>query len=435
MERKFEKPSISTRIAIDFFTVEAIAFAMYLVFTLYIERTGKADTRTIMVLFVISILYLTSIIESVLFTKRLSAATTGFITSVTNDIYKIADGDLEYFHNSPEEDLSINKECRDETIAQKKALLRLLSTMRDKVNDAKQVASGNLTTQIHINGDKDLLGNAMLEMVINTHRVVNTIVDAGDNIATGAETLSTSSTSLAQGATEQASTIRQLSASIEEVTTQTNTNVQNAERANQFTKRAKAVAEKGNEQMKVMLSAMDAITQTSESIKKIVKAVDDIAFQTNILALNASVEAARAGQQGKGFAVVADEVRILAGKTTDAVKVTTKMIETSIQTVEAGTKIAKDTADALQEIVAAIQKSDSAVDSITASSKEQASAIKQINQGVIQISQVVQGNTVTAEKTSTASKELSRQAAKMQRAASTFVLRRSNQKTGQHIKS
>ena len=132
----------------------------------------------------------------------------------------------------------------------------------------------------------------------------------------------------------------------------------NAEHAKDASGKADAVKEQAGEssrRMQEMLAAMTDISNSSGEIGKIIKTIEDIAFQTNILALNAAVEAARAGAAGKGFAVVADEVRNLAGKSAEASKNTSTLIEGSLQAVERGTKIANETAEALNEVVDGVQ--------------------------------------------------------------------------------
>jgi methyl-accepting chemotaxis protein len=152
--------------------------------------------------------------------------------------------------------------------------------------------------------------------------------------------------------------------------------------------------------------AMKEIEDKSNQIENIIKAIDDIAFQTNILALNAAVEAARAGAAGKGFAVVADEVRNLAGKSADAATETSTLIQSAIEAIHKGSKMVGSAAHELDEVKDNAIKSKELVASIANEMQKEAESISEITTGLEQISQVVQQNSATAEESSASSNEL-----------------------------
>jgi methyl-accepting chemotaxis protein len=175
--------------------------------------------------------------------------------------------------------------------------------------------------------------------------------------------------------------------------------------------------------MRDMVAAVEAINQASQNISQVIKEIDNIAFQTNILALNASVEAARAGQHGKGFAVVAEEVRNLSTKSADAAKNTGSLIADSVEKASLGARIAKETAASLAEIVSGIGESSEIISEIAISSEAQTTGINQINSGIEQVALVVQQNSATAEESAAASEELSGQSAMLNGLIAQFKLK------------
>lgn len=289
----------------------------------------------------------------------------------------------------------------------------------------EEMGRGNLNQVItsEFRGDFSAIKNSLNDINMQLSTTLSDIDGVSAQVESGAIQISDSGQALAQGTTEQASSIQELTASIEEVADETKAN---AVRANEANERAMAVRENaavGNHQMGKMVAAMAEINTSSQNISQIIKVIDDIAFQTNILALNAAVEAARAGQHGKGFAVVAQEVRNLAVRSSEAAKETTSLIEGSIVKVEIGTRIADETAVSLKEILNEIEKVADLVRNIAQASSDQAREIEQINQGIDQVSMVVQTNSATAEQSAAASEELSGQAQLLKQMVSAFEIR------------
>jgi methyl-accepting chemotaxis protein len=241
-------------------------------------------------------------------------------------------------------------------------------------------------------------------------QISRTIDEASNQVATASSQISQASQVLAGSASEQASSLEEASASLEEMSSMTRRNADSAQQAKTLTEQTRHAADDGARRMVEMRRSMDGIKTSSDEIAKIVKAIDEIAFQTNILALNAAVEAARAGESGAGFAVVADEVRTLAQRAAAAAKETATKVEAAIARSHEGVSISATVAHSFTEILAKASEVDTFVAEIAQASLEQNRGVQQLNTAVGQMDQVTQANAGSAEETAAASEELNAQA-------------------------
>lgn len=242
---------------------------------------------------------------------------------------------------------------------------------------------------------------------------VNSLSEGSSNLSAAAKQVESASHQLAEGSSEQAASIQETSATVEESESMVRQNAENTKQASHLAKQAKEDADKGTVEMSDMMTSMEQLKKSSDEIGKIIRVIDDIAFQTNILSLNAAVEAARAGDAGKGFAVVAEEVRNLAQRSAQAAKDTATIIESNIQLSEKGVSMSQNVSKSLVGIDEQTQKVSGLLDEISVATQEQAQGMTQINAAISQMEQVIQSIAATAQESASASEELASQAASM----------------------
>lgn len=281
----------------------------------------------------------------------------------------------------------------------------------------------DLTIDSNYRGEFLPIQNAMSQILDALNSALSQIRNTADQVSEESERMASDAQVLSDGATEQASAVEELSASIQTLSEQVKNTSLDADDARKSSIDSAKQLEDCNQKMQELTSAMEDISRSSQQISGIIKTIEDISFQTNILALNASVEAARAGAAGKGFAVVADEVQGLATKSSVAAKDITRLIEDSLQLVRQGTALSEDTTTSLNSSVQNARQSADLIQRIADSAQQQAESLMQLSEGVEQISEVVQTNAATAEKSSMSANELFKRAEDLKKSVQRFKLR------------
>jgi len=270
------------------------------------------------------------------------------------------------------------------------------------------------------NDETGRLMRAIDAMRAALRQTVGQVRGAVESISTASQEIAAGSHDLSQRTEQAAANLQQTASAMEQLTGTVRSSADAAEQANQLAGSAAEVARRGGDVVGQVVSTMDEINQSSRKIADIIGVIDGIAFQTNILALNAAVEAARAGEQGRGFAVVAGEVRNLAQRSAEAAREIKSLIGTSVDKVEAGSRLVQDAGSTMGEIVASVQRVSDIIGEISCAAREQNQGIGQVNGTVVDLDRMTQQNAALVEESTAAASSLSDQAGRLRTVVATF---------------
>jgi methyl-accepting chemotaxis protein len=365
------------------------------------------------------------------------------ITGPVSKIANVADGVA-----VGEVDHEIDIDSKDEIGMLAESFRRLIAYMKELAGHAQSIADNDLTVEVEPKSEQDVLGNSFKTMVNNLTDMIGQLGQNATELVSAANEIASTSEQMSRGASDQTQQVNQISTAVEEMTATIVESSRNAGDASEGSKGAAETAEQGGiivndtiqgmeriaSVVRVSAEAIGKLAQSADQIGEIVGVIDDIADQTNLLALNAAIEAARAGEQGRGFAVVADEVRKLAERTGKATGEITEMIkgiqtETSeaVESMESGTaevdkgrELADKAGNSLTEIVNMSQRVMDMIQQIATASEQQSTAAEQISKNIENVASVTKESATGAEQAATAAEELNRQAEGLQSMVSRF---------------
>lgn len=383
--------------------------------------TDEVRDRVLEVLLIISVVGIIALVSLTLLIRFMIKKSLRPLVKIQDVASEIAKGNF---------DVSIQYDRQDEIGRLASALQDFIDRLRRIINDIgkrlSDFSDGNLVlddqNKEYYIGAYASIRTSIEEIADGLNHTISEIRHASDQVATGSSQVSSGAQSLAQSSTEQASSIEELSQTMQNVSDKISNTTEMTNEAALISKGSEDAVSLTNAKMKEMTSSMEEITGKANEISKIIQTIDDIAFQTNILALNASIEAARAGSAGKGFAVVAGEVGNLAKKSQEAAQGTAKLIEDTIAAVGKGAAITSDTESALEKVSDSFIRINKLISRIQTASEEENERIKQAADGLNQISAVVQTNSATAEESAAAAEALSSQAETMKELVGVFRL-------------
>lgn len=388
---------------------------------------AEAEAETARIITYAMVISVAVIVVCIIFlTVYLKAKVSGPLGKITNAASQLERGELGLADGK---EIRIDVRSNDEIGLLGEIFENTIGNLRAYIGEISDVlgaiAKGDLTqdTQQNYTGDFRTIRKSLDSILGALNQTMGQIAASAEHVSDGSEQVSASAQSLAQGATEQASAVTEISTTISDISEGARRTSDAAAEVGSFVNQAGAQLGISIESVKDLSESMERISDDSKQISTIIATIENIAFQINILSLNASVEAARAGTAGKGFAVVADEISSLASKSDEAAKATKELIESSAATINEGGKVMKRVSEALERTGQLAGNVTVKMEQVVEAVEKQTLAMEQVATGVEQISAVVENNSATSQECAAASEELSNQSGMLKGLISTFRIR------------
>ena len=389
------------------------------------EVTSSYDV-TIVIMVVMVVISIIMTVLLIIFMRNAQVTLTKCVVAPVDEVAKAAEqmarGDLNVsigYHANDEFDV-LARDLENST----RASMNIVKDISDSLNEISEgdFSVGTITPDLY-HGNFGPISESMNTITDKLSNTMNDVKAASARVSEGAVNMSKGANELAEGATDQAAAVEQLTASVSTVTEQTEKMAADCARGVQMSIEAQKVAKDGAEKMDQVTEAMQRITTASKEIQEVANSIEAISSQTKLLALNASIEAARAGDTGKGFAVVAQEIGALAQQSNDAVQRTHALVSSALAEIDNGNEIVAETQITLHEIGDSVNELAEMMRTSGDMAQHQATNMREINQGIEQISEVIQNNSATAEESSAVSSELSEQSNQLHNLMSQFQVK------------
>lgn len=361
------------------------------------------------------------LLVSVLLILKMARSISKPVKNVTSRMISLSDGDLhtEVTHVRTGDELEIMTRTLTETV---ESVNRYISDIRQVLSG---VAGGNLRVEpeVQYKGDFALIRNSLGTILQSMNQTISGFRDAATRLASMSEELSGQSGQLHQASLEQNQATGELVEEVSQVKAQLSDVTKSSNQTRTMTGEITRRVQEANNQMAALSGAMNDINSSAQEITTIAKAIDDIAFQTSILALNASVEAAHAGSAGKGFAVVAEEVKSLAGKSAKAAQSAVEIVAHTRAVIQTGMEYNVSTAESLRAIDVVSAEISEITDRLVSAVQGQESALISMEERIETISTIADRNLQNAGGTNQSSGLLAKEAEELQAQVSKFALR------------